>query len=77
MNDTKLKPCPFCGCEVSVCEIEPRIHRYADYKFCVVCNGCDLLFGFDEDYGGIFGTKKQAISSWNRRITHENRTDRR
>lgn len=63
-----LKPCPFCGGEVNVVKISPRLYRPSrNHPFAVVCYGCDLYFGYDEDYGGIFDTEEEAIREWNKR----------
>ena len=71
MNE-KLKPCPFCGGEVYIAQIVPRLYRpLRNHPFSVVCNSCDLYFGFDEDYGGVFETKADAIDAWNKRYGDE------
>ena len=62
-----LKPCPFCGGKAGIWAPTPRISRYREYIFCIVCQNCDLMFGYDEDYGGIFETDQEAIEAWNRR----------
>ena len=64
-----LKPCPFCGKRVHIWKIDhPRLYRpRRNHPYCVACNNCDLLFGFDEDYGGIFDTEQEATEAWNRR----------
>ena len=71
MND--LKPCPFCGGHAMLCHIiEPRIYRPNRYHpYCVICVACDLFFGYDEDYGGMFDTEAEAIKAWNRRTSDE------
>lgn len=65
----KLKPCPWCNQQVHILRIDhPRLYRPScNHPYCVMCNTCDLLFGFDEDYGGIFDTEQEAIDAWNRR----------
>ena len=66
---SELKPCPFCGGEVYVAKIEPRLYRPSCNHPCsVVCYNCDLYFGYDEDYGGEFDTEAEAIEAWNRRF---------
>lgn len=64
---TELKPCPFCGGKAEILKPTPRISRYRAYIYSVYCSDCDLLFGYDEDYGGIFETDQEAIEAWNRR----------
>ena len=68
---SELKPCPFCGgTAVSIEKMMPRLYR-PDRKFSVVCWECDLFFGYDEDYGGMFDTEAEAIKAWNRRAKNE------
>ena len=63
-----LKPCPFCGSIPVIEGIVPRLHRPSrNHPYSVVCYGCDLLFGYDEDYGGIFDSYEEAANAWNRR----------
>ena len=69
MSDIELKPCPFCGNEVSIYKPEPHIYDYTRVnRCCVCCTYCDLLFGYDEDYGGDFITPEEAATEWNRRV---------
>ena len=64
----KLKPCPFCGGEPQIIKPEPRLYRpVCNHLYCVVCWSCDLWFGYDNDYGGEFDTKKEATVEWNKR----------
>ena len=65
----KLKPCPFCGGEADLVKgVEPRsFHPQAKEYYIVQCNNCNLMFGFDLDYGGIFWDEKSAIEAWNNR----------
>lgn len=69
MSKIELKPCPFCGGNATIVENEePRLYRPSrNHPYCVYCGNCELLFGFDEDYGGTFDTKKEAAEAWNRR----------
>ena len=53
MSETKLKPCPFCGCEAKIVHYSP--YRY--YVQCVVC-GAGTLSMLNEE---------TAINAWNRR----------
>ena len=62
------KPCPFCGGQVSVIKPEPRLYRPArNHPYSIACYNCNLLFGFDEDYGGDFDTEEEAVKAWNTR----------
>lgn len=64
-----LLRCPFCGGEVYVAKIEPRLYRPScNHLYSVVCYNCDLYFGYDEDYGGEYDTEAEAIEAWNRRV---------
>ena len=67
----KLKPCPFCGGKASVTDVIPPRLYIEDTAYCVFCASCDLLFGFDMDYGGEFATEKEAVEAWNRRVSDE------
>lgn len=66
---SELKPCPFCGGRaVSVQEVTPRLYRpVRNHPYSVICLECDLWFGYDNDYGGMFDTEIEAIKAWNRR----------
>lgn len=65
-----MKPCPFCGEQPVVEKYEPRLHRpVMNHTYCVVCYECDLMFGWDIDYGGRFDTEEEAIEAWNKRET--------
>lgn len=68
MEDTELKPCPFCGQPVNIAEASPRLFRPSrNHKYHIECPGCQLFFGWDVDYGGQFDTVKEAAEAWNRR----------
>ena len=74
MNE--LKPCPFCGNQPVVGKYEPRLYRpVMNHTYCIVCCECEMMFGWDCDYGGRFDTEEEAIEAWNRRI--DNAADRR
>ena len=68
MSEVYLDRCPFCGDEASIYEPEPHIHGPdTGRKYCVRCASCDLLFGYDETYGGDFKTPEEAAYEWNMR----------
>ncbi len=69
-----LKPCPFCGHEASIESPIGRLYSPA-VRYSVVCNGCDLYFGYDIDYGGEFATEEKAAEAWNRRAKDADVTD--
>ena len=57
MDDTKLKPCPFCGGEAEIiryCD-GPIVYYYASCKECYSTSGCVV-------------TKEDAVYVWNRRM---------
>lgn len=64
-NEEKLEPCPFCGGEPSIEEIEAHQHAFAKFMpdcpgyFYVECAPCDARrFG---------NTRQEAIAAWNTR----------
>ena len=70
-GEGELKSCPICNGKVRVTDkVEHRLYVEKP-KFCVQCISCDLLFGYDPDYGGEFATKEEAIEVWNRRANDE------
>lgn len=63
-----LLPCPFCGGIVDITAFDPRLLRPScNHVYCVVCWDCDMLFGWDIDYGGRFDTEEEARLAWNTR----------
>ena len=65
----ELKPCPFCGGEANIIKNEhPRLHRpIKNGLYHVECCECNVMIGYDTDYGGQFDTKEEAIKAWNKR----------
>lgn len=59
LGDSKLKPCPFCGSDiVHLNKNKIGYHQVICYNL-----GC---------YANVWGaTKQEAINSWNRRATKE------
>jgi hypothetical protein len=65
----ELKPCPFCGGDAALLPNDaPRLYRPSrNGKYAVYCGNCELLFGYDVDYGGQFGSRGEAVTAWNAR----------
>lgn len=65
MNETELKPCPFCGKPATMHTIEPHKHisvplpDYGGGTF-IECTGCTCAMSAE--------TEAEAVKSWNRRI---------
>ena len=58
-----LVPCPFCGGEAEVVAYGPRLLRPSrNHVYSVSCNECEMMFGWDVDYGGYLalGDGKEA-----------------
>ena len=63
-----LVPCPFCGGEAEVVAYGPRLLRPSrNHVYSVSCNECEMMFGWDVDYGGRYGTEYEAMLAWNTR----------
>ena len=68
-NNSKLKPCPFCGGEARLLlNAKRKIYGKDEYRTGVVacCNVCEARM--------FYGSEKLAIEAWNRRAENE-RTD--
>ena len=72
MNDTKLKPCPFCGGKAEI--------FFDDYKkYLIQCSNCSAFVGIEIENGvelkdgwrATFGTEEQAAEAWNRRADND------
>lgn len=62
MEETKLKPCPFCGSEVRLIQIQ--------FGFSVVCESRNCLGGMSVKYGSCDNKEiflKKLVSDWNSR----------
>ena len=65
----KLKGCPWCEDEPVIVNTWHRLSRPSrNGKYHIECYNCELMFGYDDDYGGQFKTKKEATEKWNSRI---------
>lgn len=65
-----MQPCPFCGRAPMLITPErelARLYRPSRNGYALYCPSCQLMFGWDWDYGGTFGTVQEAINAWNRR----------
>jgi hypothetical protein len=61
-------PCPFCGGEVQTIKDQyPRLYRPSRNGWHIQCNTCDMLFGYDVDYSGVYATEQAAIEAVNTR----------
>ena len=61
MSEIKLKPCPFCGGEAKILNVDDR--------YTVKCRSCFCGTGIYKDSG-------RASEAWNRRAENESRTDK-
>lgn len=67
-----LLGCPWCGGEVSIVNYDPRLYRPSrNHTYAIVCSECDIMFGWDVDYGGRFDTEDEARLAWNTRVAVE------
>lgn len=82
MENNELKPCPFCGCEHIIAEI-----NHTSKRFVIFCEDCiammELSFNdaqLDEDcYISFYEARKiidELTECWNRRADNENCNDR-
>jgi len=64
-----LLPCPFCGGgDADVVAYGPRLLRPSrNHVYSVSCNECEMMFGWDIDYGGRYDTEYEAMLAWNTR----------
>ena len=64
MNE-KLRPCPFCGGEAYMIEVEPHTHKIAIWvpdsvgECFIECTNCTCAMSAN--------TKEEAVAAWNRR----------
>lgn len=64
-----LLGCPFCGGDPEIVTYDPRLLRPSrNHVYSVSCNECEMMFGWDIDYGGRFDTEDEARLAWNTRV---------
>ena len=63
-----LLPCPCCEGEAEVVAYGPRLLRPSrNHVYSVSCNECEMMFGWDVDYGGRYDTEYEVMLAWNSR----------
>ena len=60
MTKTELKPCPFCGSEVSISDVNPI--GWPEKSYGVYCSTCGTHWETDEGK-----SRARAVAAWNRR----------
>ena len=71
VDKRKPLPCPFCGGKVDVLR-DKHPHLQSGSKsgisdWFIRCYNCDLFFGYDEDYSGLWKRKQGVVDAWNTR----------
>ena len=64
----ELKPCPFCGSDVTIYSIDPHPHVFIDFPsyyggWFVECTNCSCCMAS--------GSEEEARKSWNRRAEYD------
>ena len=63
-----LLPFPCCEGEAEVVAYGPRLLRPSrNHVYSVSCNECEMMFGWDVDYGGRYDTEYEVMLAWNSR----------
>lgn len=75
MPETKLKPCPFCGREVTT-SVSVICGATADrIRFAVCCPVCHIQQGINivslDTFSEAEKAMQNAIEAWNRRVENE------
>lgn len=63
MNETKLKPCPFCG---GIAEIKHDFYDNDQHSY-VRCRGCRCKIS-DVQISTEYSSDEKAAERWNRRV---------
>jgi hypothetical protein len=62
----ELEKCPVCGSAMEITYWDPPLIKPSrNGKYCLCCNDCGLLFGWDIDYGCQYDKKELAVREWN------------
>jgi Lar family restriction alleviation protein len=64
MNETELKPCPFCGNEAKFTDNKNVKSDYAPISYGVKCRNCFVISEYEDN-------KQLAIKAWNTRTDAE------
>lgn len=64
-SNEKIKSCPCGSTPQASKELYHCLYRPSMNGWHIVCWTCNMLFGFDIDYGGVYKYKKDAIKAWN------------
>lgn len=75
MPETKLKPCPFCGREVTT-SVSVICGATADrIRFAVCCPACRIQQGINivslDTFSEAEKAMQNAVEAWNRRVENE------
>lgn len=63
----KLLPCPFCGAEATIEEVENAVGRTGSVCFSVGCNSKDEDSCMGYQSLTTFSRRSEAIAAWNKR----------
>lgn len=69
MDKIKLKPCPFCGGEVTLRENSFTSREGERLFYSVRCLTCGARTDF---FNGVAQSKKKTINAWNKRALEKN-----
>ena len=62
----ELENCPICGGEMDIVNWDPPlIKSWRNGRYSLWCPHCEMLFGWDRDYGCQYDTEKEAAREWN------------
>lgn len=74
MENIKLKPCPFCGAKARFSHAESEgLRGPCVESVCVVCENCEAMAGYANDYEHKGDLESVAAEGWNRRADNGTR----